>query len=253
MRFDIITIFPKIFDSYFNESILKRAQKRGLIKIRAHNLRAYTRDRHHKADDTPYGGGAGMVMMAEPMLRAVEAVMKKHHPVIRPGARQNRAKSKTKIVLFSAKGKQFNQKMAYDWAKQYHRIIFVTGRYEGIDERVAQILKKTYKKYFTELSIGPYVLTDGDVAATAVVSAVARLIPGVIRTESLAEESHWNILLKSEPRLSAINYKLQTSLEYPHYTRPETLIYKERKYRVPRILLSGNHAKIQAWRKDKMK
>ncbi|HEY4497568.1 MAG TPA: tRNA (guanosine(37)-N1)-methyltransferase TrmD [Candidatus Paceibacterota bacterium] len=250
MRFDIITIFQHIFSSYFKESILKRAQKKKLIEIHTHDLRAYTRDKHRKTDDTPYGGGAGMVMMAEPILRAVEAVMKK----------SKIKNQRSKIIVFSAKGTMFNQKMADHWSQKYNHIVFVTGRYEGIDERAATILKKEYGKSFEEVSIGPYVLTDGDVAAMVVISAVARLIPGVIRTESLHEESHLNILLKREPQLSTKNYKLKTSLEYPHYTRPEIFMWpprqqskKSKKYSVPRVLLSGNHAKIAAWRKSKMK
>src|SRR3989344_7606264 len=217
MRFDIITTFPKIFDSYFGESILKRAQKSGKIEIQAHDLRIYTNDKHKKTDDTPYGGGAGMVFMAEPLLKAVEDVKKEL------GMRNN---VKSKVVVLSAKGKQFNQKMAYDWAKKYSQIIFVSGRYEGIDERVRTILKAD------EISIGPYVLTDGDVAAMVVISAVARLIPGVINFESLEEESFWNKTLKKE-----LN---QAEHEYPHYTRPEVLEWKGKKYRVPKVLMSGN-------------
>lgn len=235
MRFDVITIFPKIFDSYCGESIIKRGQQKGLIQIYAHDLRTFTLDKHKKVDHPPYGGGAGMVLMAEPVIRAVSAVARKTK------------KEKTKIVLFSAKGRQFNQKMAYDWSKKNKRIIFVSGRYEGIDERAAQILKKEYKKNFEEISIGPYVLTDGDVAAMIVISAISRLIPGVIRTESLVEESHWNALIRHEPgTLRATHYTLYA--EYPHYTRPETLIYKKIKYRVPKTLLSGNHRDIDAWR-----
>ncbi|MEK9175622.1 MAG: tRNA (guanosine(37)-N1)-methyltransferase TrmD [Patescibacteria group bacterium] len=248
MTFDIITIFPKIFNSYFNESIVKRARAKKLIDIRVHDLRDYAKHKKslpakmrsfRRVDDTPYGGGAGMVMMAEPILRAVDAVVHKNK------------NNKTKIVLFSAKGKSFNQKIAHDWSKKYNRIVFVTGRYEGIDERATQILKKEYKKDFEEISIGPYVLTDGDVAAMIVISAVSRLIPGAIRMESLQEESHWNMLLKTETKkLPTTNYKLQTTLEYPHYTRPEVLIYKSKKYSVPKVLLSGNHKKIAEWRKS---
>ncbi|MEK7146953.1 MAG: tRNA (guanosine(37)-N1)-methyltransferase TrmD [Patescibacteria group bacterium] len=217
MSFDIITIFPKIFDSYFNESILKRAQKSRLIKIKIHNLRDFTRDKHHKVDDKPYGGGAGMVLAAEPIIRAVAAVKK------------NIKNKIPKIVIFSAKGKQFTQKTAQTWARQGKPIIFITGRYEGIDERVKAVLKAE------EISIGPYVLTDGDVAAMAVISAVSRLLPGVIKFESLKEESN------------------EKSLEYPHYTRPEILRYQEKKYVVPKVLLSGNHEKIEKWRRNKMK
>lgn len=219
MRFDIITIFPKIFDSYFNESILKRAVKKDLIKINIHNLRDFAKDKHKKVDDKLYGGGAGMVLMAEPILRAVTAVKK------------TIKNKKIKIIVFSAKGKQFNQKIAQTLARQGDPIIFVTGRYEGIDERVKTALKAE------EISIGQYVLTDGDVAAMAVISAISRLLPGVIKMESLEEES----------------YRSEKSVEYPHYTRPEIIEYQKKKYRVPKILLTGNHKKIQEWRRKKMK
>jgi len=227
LTFDIITIFPKIFDSYLNESILKRARKSGKIKINAINLRDFTNDKHRKVDEKPYGGGAGMVLMAEPLIKAVDYLKKsgKSHPVI-----------------FSAKGRQFNQKIAYNWAKKYDRIILIAGRYEGIDERVKTILKAD------EISIGPYVLTDGDVAAMVVISAVSRLVPGVIKLESLEEESHWNLLLKKEAQVPE-----GKGLEYPHYTRPEIIKYKNKKYPVPKILLSGNHKKIAIWRKNHQK
>ena len=129
MRFDIITIFPHIFDSYLNESILGRAQRKGLITIKTHDLRDYTTDKRHTVDDTPYGGGAGMVLMAEPILKAVDAIAKK------------KAGRKRKIVIFAAKGKQFNQKQAYEWSKKLDQLILICGRYEGIDERVAKALK----------------------------------------------------------------------------------------------------------------
>lgn len=223
MKFDIITIFPNIFDSYLSESILGRAQKQGLIEVKTHNLRDYTTDKHRKVDDTPYGGGAGMVIMAEPILKAIDKITK------------GKSSKKRKIVVFSAKGKQFNQKMAYDWSKKLDQLIFICGRYEGIDERVVKILPAE------EISIGPYVLTDGEVPAMAVISAVSRLIPGVIKLESLSEESHWNSITTEDEK------------EYPHYTRPETLKYKGKKYKVPEVLLSGHHATIAEWRKDKRK
>lgn len=228
MRFDIITIFPEVFEPYLNTSILGRAKKRGVISVHTHNLRNWAAGKHKQVDGKPYGGGAGMVLMAEPILRAVSAVKSK---IKNP---------KSKIVVFSAKGKQFNQKMAQDWAKKYKQLIFVTGRYEGIDERVVKALKAE------EVSIGPYVLTDGDVAAMAVISAVTRLLSNVIKWESLQEESHWNLLLKDEE-------KKGKGLEYPHYTRPEVFKYKGKTYRVPRILLSGDHSQIAAWRSAKQK
>jgi tRNA (guanine37-N1)-methyltransferase len=230
MRFDIITIFPKIFDSYFKESILARAIINNTISIHTHNPRKFTKDKHHTLDDKPYGGGAGMVLMAEPILQTVE-----HIRSLQVDAVEQRRKQK--IVILSAKGKQFNQKLASQWAKKYERIIMIAGRYEGIDERVRTALRAE------EISIGPYVLTDGDVASMVVMSAVSRLIPGVINLSSLAEESHWNLLLKKEEQGTGI-----TGLEYPHYTRPEVLEYKGKKYRVPKVLISGNHKKIDAWR-----
>lgn len=165
-----------------------------------------------------------MVLMAEPILHAVKSLKLKI-----------KGRS-TKIIILSAKGKQFTQRMARNWARRYERLILISGRYEGIDERVRQILKAD------EVSIGPYVLTDGDVAAMAVVSAVARLIPGVIRLESLAEESHWSWLTKREAVPG------RKGLEYPHYTRPEVLRWKGRAYRAPKVLLSGNHREIANWR-----
>lgn len=226
--FEILTIFPKILDSYVNESILGRAQKRGLVKIKTFDLRDFAEDKHRSVDDLPYGGGAGMVLMAEPLLKGVERIVKSSK--VSP--------KKTKVIVFSAKGKPFNQKKAYEWAKKYKRIILISGRYEGIDERVSQILKAE------EISVGPYVLTDGDVAAMTIISAVARLLPGVINLKSLEEESHFRSVLESEVKAD------QGKLEYPHYTRPETVTWKGKKYRVPKVLLSGNHKKISEWRDE---
>lgn len=224
MRFDIISATPQALESYFDASILRRGRERKLIDVYVHSLRDFAEGKYRQIDDKPYGGGAGMVLMPEPILRAVER------------ARSKGKRLKSKVVVFSAKGKPFNQKLAHDWAKKYDQLILVSGRYEGIDERVISVLKAE------EISIGPYVLTDGDVAAMAVTSAVARLIPGVIKLESLAEESHWNLLLKKEVAAK------DKGLEYPHYTRPEALKHKGKTYRVPQILLSGNHKKIAAWR-----
>lgn len=237
MRFDIITIFPHIFDSYFNESIIKRAVQKKKVKIKAWNLRDFARDKHKKVDDKPYGGGAGMVLMAEPILRAVQSRRPKG-PGLRP-----KASEKTKIVVLSAKGKQFNQKMAYDWSKKYKNLIFITGRYEGIDERVVKALRAE------EISIGPYITTDGDVAVMVIISALTRLIPDVINFSSLTDESFLRktILREVETGLARAG-TAEGGLEYPHYTRPAILKYKGKKYRVPKVLLSGDHKKIEAWR-----
>ncbi len=227
MRFDIITIFPKIFDSYFNESIIKRAQKKRKIKINVVNLRNFATDKHKTVDEKPYGGGAGVVLMTEPLIKAVDYVKK------------SGKNKKIKIVVLSVKGKQFNQKTAYNWAKKYDRIIFITGRYEGIDERVKTILKAD------EISIGPYITMDGDVAVMVIISALTRLIPNVINWNSLKDESFLRKIISREAKTG--------ELEYPHYTRPEVIKYKNKKYAVPKVLLSGNHKKIEEWRKKHQK
>ena len=212
INFDIITIFPKIFDSYFSESIIKRAIEKKKVQIKVWNLRDFTKDKHKKVDDKPYGGGAGMVLQAEPILRAVRSL-------------GNRT---SKLVVLSAKGKQFTQKMAYDWSKKYKNIILIFGRYEGIDERVVRILKAK------EISVGPYVLTGGELPAMIIVDAVARHIPGVLgKAESLEEKRY--------------------GVGVPAYTRPEILKWGKKSYHVPKILLSGNHEKIAKWRQKQRK
>lgn len=224
MRFDVITIFPEAFASYLGTSVLARAQTRKLVAVVSHGLRRWGLGKHRKLDDKPYGGGAGMVLAAEPILKAVDHVKQR-----------SRAK-RSKIIILSAKGKQFNQRLASRWAKQYDQLILVGGRYEGIDERVRLALRAE------EISIGPYVLTDGDAGAMVIISAVARLIPGVIKLESLAEESHFNLVLAAERSAGK-------GTEYPHYTRPEILRYRGRNYRVPKVLLSGDHKAIGEWRR----
>jgi len=219
MHFDIISIFPEAFESYFSVSILKRAQEDGLIGVALHDLRTFTHDKHHKVDDTPYGGGAGMVMKAEPFFEAVESISSQQ-------SAENK-KQRTKIILFSAKGKVFTQSDAKRLA-DYDRLILLCGRYEGVDERVAEHLVDE------EISIGEYVLTGGELPAMIVADAVARLLPGVLGNESSAvDESH------SEAGV----------LEYPQYTKPEIF----RDWKVPEILLSGHHAEIEKWRKEQSK
>ena len=202
MIFDIITIFPNVFDSYFRESIVKRAQNKKLVKINIHNLRDYTTDKHKTVDDKPYGGGPGMVMMVEPICKAVKKI---------------KGKSKIKVILFSAKGKKFDQKMAQRFSK-LDKLIMICGRYEGVDERVAKHIADE------EVSIGDYVLTGGEIPAMIVTDAVTRLIPGVLGKKESLEE------IKGS---------------YPVYTRPEDF----NKLKVPKVLLSGDHKKIKEWRK----
>ncbi|TSC96100.1 MAG: tRNA (guanine37-N1)-methyltransferase [Parcubacteria group bacterium Athens0714_26] len=205
MRFDIITIFPKILDSYLNESILKRAQKKGLIKINTHNLRDFTIDKHRKVDDTPYGGGPGMVFKAEPIVKAVAKI---------------KSKNKSRVILFSLRGEKFNQKTAHRLA-QYSQLIFICGRYEGVDERVAKYVADE------EISIGDFVLSGGELPAAMVIEAVSRLVPGVLGKFDSLEE------LKGT---------------YPAYTKPEIAEIKGKKRYAPKILLSGDHKKINEWR-----
>jgi tRNA (guanine37-N1)-methyltransferase len=224
MTFHIVTIFPESLRSYLETSILGKAVKQRKIRIRFYNPRDFTRDKHRQVDDKPYGGGAGMVLKAEPIIKTVSSI-------------KSKIKSKkVTIVILSAKGKQFSQKTALNWSKKHKHIILITGRYEGIDERVRIALKAQ------EISIGPYVLTDGELPAMVLISTVTRLIPGVIKFESLNEESHFN--------REALRVE-EEYLEYPHYTRPEEFFYKNKKYKVPKVLLSGDHKKIENWRQGK--
>ncbi|MAF20539.1 MAG: tRNA (guanosine(37)-N1)-methyltransferase TrmD [Parcubacteria group bacterium] len=219
MRFDIISIFPNIFDSYFNESIIKRAQKRKLIKINIHDLRDYTQDRHKTVDDKPYGGGFGMVLMVKPIQKAVQAIKKPRRKV---GIPTQKASGKRKVILLSAKGRKFDQRMAKRFSK-LDQLIIISGRYEGVDERVAKYIADQ------EISIGDYVLTGGEVPAMVMVDAVTRLIPGVITKGSLEQES------------------------FPQYTRPESIKINNKQRKVPRVLLSGNHKKIEQWQEKHVK
>jgi tRNA (guanine37-N1)-methyltransferase len=226
MRFDIISIFPESFTSYFGASILKRAQAKGLIEIHTHNLRDFTHDKHKTVDDTPYGGGAGMLLKVEPLAEAIEALSPTPHPRRLGSSPQagEQEEIKARTILFSAKGKTFTQADARRLAK-YERLILVCGRYEGVDERVAEHFVDE------ELSIGNYVLTGGEIPAMVVVDAITRLIPGTLgNMESAETESH------SEEGI----------VEYPQYTKPEEF----RGLRVPDVLLSGNHKEIDHWRRE---
>jgi len=204
-QFDIISIFPGMFESPFGESILKRAQDQGLLNINLHNLRDYTLDKHRKTDDYPFGGGVGLIMNVDPIVRAVEAVKE-----VRPGARS---------ILLSPGGKAFNQKMAWEFSRE-ENLIFVCGRYEGVDERVLNFVDDA-------ISIGDYVMAGGEIPAMVLIEAISRLIPNVVGDESsLLEESFEG-----------------NKLEYPQYTRPREF----RGLKVPEILFSGHHKKIQDW------
>ena len=232
MKFNIITIFPNFFASFKNEALISRAQKKKLISITTYNLRDYADDKRGTVDDRPYGGGAGMVLMFLPIYKAVQKIKSK---VKSP-------KSKVKVIVFNPKGKKFTQEMARNWAK-LDNLIMICGRYEGIDERVMTEVADE------EISIGDYVLFGGEVPAMVVMEAVTRLLPGVLgNTESLREES-----FGKSKSLKIKNLKLKITAEYPHYTRPEVIKIKNKKLKVPEVLLSGDHKKIEEWRKKQSK
>jgi tRNA (guanine37-N1)-methyltransferase len=209
MRFDVFTLFPEMFSAYLDESILKRAQEAGIVQIGLHNIRDYTTDKHHTTDDTPFGGGGGMVMKPEPIFQAVESVLG--------------APPACSVILLTPQGRRFTQKVAEELAEQEH-LALLSGRYEGVDERVRQHLVTD------EISLGDFVLTGGELPAMAVIDAVSRLLPGVLGDPSAPQkDSHASGLL-----------------EYPHYTRPPEF----RGWQVPEVLRSGDHAKVDQWRRQ---
>ena len=217
IQFEVITIFPEIFDSYLKASLIARAQKKKLMKVKVHDLRKWATDRHKTVDDRPYGGGLGMVFKIEPIYRAVKKIKKGR---------------KSKVILFTPRGKRFDQKLAFQFSK-LKQIIMVCGRYEGADERVAK------KVADMELSIGPYDLMGGELPAMVLIETVTRLIPGALGKPALLKE-----------RIT----KEKGFMEYPQYTRPEVFEPKKGvKWRVPKVLLSGNHKKIEEWRKKRAK
>lgn len=225
-HFYFISIFPEIIKPYCQESILKKAKEKNLVDFHFIDLRDYTIDKRKTVDDTPYGGGAGMVMMVEPLYKAVKAIKKK----IKTG--------KTRVILFSAAGKQFKHKEAKRLQRYYDHIIFICGRYEGIDERVNKYIADE------EVSIGEFVLTGGELPALVVADAVTRLVPGVLgNKDSLTGESH------SEEGMYG----------YPQYTKPGEFktdgktFNKTKTWKIPDILRSGDHAKIKQWREDNRK
>jgi tRNA (guanine37-N1)-methyltransferase len=209
MKFDIFTLFPEVFQPYLDASIIKRARTNNLVEINLHNIRDWAADRHHTTDDTPYGGGGGMVMKPEPIFSAVETVLGENNQV--------------PIILMTPQGRPFTQQIAKDLSSLPH-IALLCGHYEGIDERIREHLVTD------EISIGDYVLTGGELPALVILDAVSRYLPGVLGDPTGAEDdSHASGLL-----------------EYPHYTRPPVF----RDWSVPDVLLSGNHAEIDRWRKD---
>ncbi len=216
MQFDILTIFPSLFNSYLKESLIDKAQKNKYIKIHIHDIRKWAPDKHSTVDDKPFGGGSGMVMKVDPIYKAVSEIKKDN--------------SKTKIILFTPRGKKFNQKKANDFSN-YDQIIMICGRYEGVDERVSKFIADE------DISIGSYVLMGGELPAMVVLETVSRLVPGVIGKDSFLKERK----------------KEEGFVEYPQYTRPENIIINGNKRSAPSVLLSGDHRKIEEWRSKKGK
>lgn len=213
LRFDVLTLFPDMVAPVLGQSMLKRAQEKGLLNVKVHNLRDFTEDRHKVADDLPYGGGAGMVLKAEPILRAVDALVNEAQA----------SREKIRLLFPSPHGRPFTQDYAQQLSCERRRMVILCGHYEGVDERVRTVLSPE------EVSVGDYVLTGGELPALVLIDAAARLVPGVLGDPaSVIEESFSDSLL-----------------EYPHYTRPAEV----RGLGVPEVLLSGHHEAIRLWRR----
>jgi len=216
MQFEVFTLLPEVFPPYLESSIILRARQRGLVSVNVHNIRDFTHDKHHTTDDTPYGGGGGMVMKVEPVFEAIETVLGlgAHHTPPQPAL---------PIIMLTPQGRVFTQAVA-DELSHHQKIALLCGRYEGLDERIREHLVTD------EISIGDYVLTGGELPALILIDAVSRLIPGVLGDpDGAADDSHATGLL-----------------EYPHYTRPPEF----RGWKVPDILLSGDHGKVEKWRRE---
>jgi tRNA (guanine37-N1)-methyltransferase len=216
LRCDVITIFPEFFRESIDCGIVRRARNAGLVDIKAHDLRQWTTDKHHVVDDRPFGGGDGMVLKPEPIFTAVEALT--------GFARKEDFTPETRVVLLSAQGRVFSQALAHDLSQRASRIVLICGRYEGVDERVSEALATD------EISIGDYVLSGGEPAALVVIDAVVRLLPGALGSDTSAVFESFS----------------EGLLDYPHYTRPPEF----RGMKVPEVLLSGNHAEIERWRRE---
>ena len=212
-KINILTIFPELVEPYLKGAMMARAIESGAVEFEVDNIRDYSLDKHKRVDDTPYGGGAGMVIQVEPIYKAVKDVKSKI-----------KSKNKTRVVLLSAKGRRYTQKDAQR-LKDYDNLIFICGRYEGVDERVAKYIADE------EISIGDFVLTGGELGALVIVDSITRLLPGVLgNDESIINESH----------------AVEGYTEHPQYTKPEDF----NSWKVPEVLLSGNHGEIEKWRSD---
>jgi len=216
MKIDILTLFPEMFKGPFDTSMLKKAQDKSLVEINIHNLRKWALDKHKTVDDRPFGGGPGMILRVDIIDKALQEI--------------KITKKNSKIILLSARGEKYKQQKAHKLSK-YKHLILLCGHYEGVDERVSQYLVDE------EISIGDYILTGGEIPAMVLVDSIVRLVPGVLNPDSLLEES---FLLTTNNQLPT------TNAEYPQYTRPENF----RGWKVPKVLLSGNHKEIEKWKNE---
>lgn len=212
MKIDVLTLFPEMFDGVFNASILGKARDKGIVSLQAVNFRNYSKNKHQTVDDYPYGGGGGMVLQAEPVFEAVEALIKANEPAGKP-----------RVILMCPQGQPYSQKKAEELAKEEH-LILICGHYEGYDERIREHLVTD------ELSVGDYVLTGGELPAMTIIDSVVRLLPGALGNASSAVTDSYSTGL----------------LEYPHYTRPALF----RDWSVPDVLVSGHHANVEIWRRE---
>jgi tRNA (guanine37-N1)-methyltransferase len=235
MKADIVTIFPDFFRGPLNYGITRRAQEMGLAKIQVHDLREFTHDRHRTVDDRPFGGGEGMVLKPEPLFECLESMD------LAPREDRIAGYALQSVVLLSAQGQRFTQKLASELALLDH-VVFICGRYEGVDERVADFLADR------ELSIGDYVLSGGEMAAAVIVEAVMRLLPGAVGNEASTQQESFTVEVKGKSLAGADSTCGSNGLlDYPHYTRPAEF----RGIAVPEALMSGNHEEIRRWRRQR--
>ncbi|HXR32445.1 MAG TPA: tRNA (guanosine(37)-N1)-methyltransferase TrmD [Verrucomicrobiae bacterium] len=239
MRFDLITIFPEFFAGPLDHGIVRRAREAGIAQIRVQDLREFTKDRHRTVDDRPFGGGEGMVLKPEPLFEAVEKLLGRS---VGDAEKRVPPEAGTSIVLMSAAGRLFTQETARHYAK-LERMILICGRYEGVDERVAEFLASE------ELSVGDYVLSGGELPAAIVVDAVTRLLPGALGNEASTENESFSEVETSESAATAAipqSRQAKLLLDFPHYTRPA----EYRGWKVPDVLISGHHAEVSKWRRQ---
>jgi tRNA (guanine37-N1)-methyltransferase len=236
MKFDLVTIFPDFFRGPLDYGIVRRAREAGLVEVRVHDLRDFTTDRHRTVDDRPFGGGEGMVLKPEPLFKCVESLG------VVPKAQRLERSSAESVILLSPQGEMFTQAVAQDLAAR-KRIVLICGRYEGVDERVAEGLADR------EISVGDYVLSGGELAAAVIVDTVTRLVPGALGNQASAQQESFTAARAEKPGGAGPDSTCSSGglLDYPHYTRPAEF----RGMAAPEVLIGGNHEQIRKWRRRK--